>query len=291
MFLIPVYFGMKPKNKKSEYESELSVPDTKKDGIMKIEMTGYNDGKAFALYYAVKLIPFFTGSFILSVMIMIPALIFKVYCLLFLFILPGVLFLFIIGVWIVNSYCISLPGKGNFSHEFCFKNGTLFKDGKTVRDRRRIKIHKFKKFLFLELENSFYRVGNKDFSCGNRKEFLAQLKFLKGGYVCFNLEDKAKDKIIEMLFEHLRSIESEKVFCSDDKTRIKYIYRNNNGTYSLVSERLIIADEMERLITRRYGWWVPDSTDAMLSLYGTAEEALKDNKTELAGFKEITPHR
>ena len=87
MFLIPVYFGMKPKNKKSEYESELSVPDTKKDGIMKIEMTGHNDGKAFALYYAVKLIPFFTGSLILSVMIMIPALIFKVYCLLFLFIL------------------------------------------------------------------------------------------------------------------------------------------------------------------------------------------------------------
>lgn len=44
---------------------------------MKIEMTGYNDGKAIAIYSNIKIFPYFAVTLILSLVSMILALVFK----------------------------------------------------------------------------------------------------------------------------------------------------------------------------------------------------------------------
>lgn len=58
---------------------------------MKIEMTGYNDTKSIAIYGNIKMTPFFIGSLIVSLLSLVPAFIFGIYELAFIFILPALL--------------------------------------------------------------------------------------------------------------------------------------------------------------------------------------------------------
>ncbi len=253
---------------------------------MKTEMTGYNDEKAIAIYSTIKLMPFILGSFIFALVSSIPALIFKIYFLLIPFILPVLLLLCLALNWIVNlNYKRFLNGL-SVKHVFCLENGKLLKDGKEVKTTDRIKIYKFKKFLFLELKKSYYRIGNDDFISGNREEFLSQVKFVKRHFVIFTLPQLSEEQIIELLLNEIDPKETEKIFLSPDKRKIIYIFRKDNGIYSVGSKIMKIADEYERLYTKQYGWWIPDGT-GIISFYGTVDEALNDIKSELSGYTEI----
>ncbi len=253
---------------------------------MKIEMTGYNDGKAIAIYFTIKLVPFIFGSFIFALIMSMPALIFKIYFLLIPFTLPVLLLLCLALNWIINLNYKRFPNELSVKHVFCLGNGKLFKDGNEVKATDRIKIYKFKKFLLLELKKSYYRIGNNDYISGNREEFLSQVKFVKRHFVIFMLPQLSEEQIVELLLNEIDQKESERVFLSPDKRKIIYICRKDNGIYSVGSEKMEIADEYERTYTKQYGWWAPDET-GIISFYGTVDEAINDIKSELVGYTEI----
>lgn len=133
---------------------------------MKIEMIGYNDTKAIGLYSIIKITPFVFSSFFISIIISIPAFIFKIYDLLFVFLLP----LFLIFI-MVMQYLINITNKNflkdkRIKHKIVLEDGILYKDEKEIKSIANIRLYKFKKILFLELKNSYYRIMNKDFIQG-----------------------------------------------------------------------------------------------------------------------------
>lgn len=65
-------------------------------------MIGYNDTKAIGLYSIIKITPFVFSSFFISIIISIPAFIFKIYDLLFFS--PSSIFNFYHGNAILNQY-------------------------------------------------------------------------------------------------------------------------------------------------------------------------------------------
>ena len=70
---------------------------------MKIEMIGYNDSKAIAIYGNIKLLPVLIISFLISILMLIPCFIFKIYEMLFIFILPSFIFSLMIIQYLINS--------------------------------------------------------------------------------------------------------------------------------------------------------------------------------------------
>lgn len=56
--------------------------------IMKIEMIGYNDTKAIAIYGAIRLMNIVIISFIISLLFIVPAFVYRIYELLYIFIFP-----------------------------------------------------------------------------------------------------------------------------------------------------------------------------------------------------------
>lgn len=255
---------------------------------MKIEMTGYNDGKAIAIYSNIKIFPYFAVTLILSLVSMILALVFNLYELMWVFLLPILLLLGMLLNTVVNSHAKGYLKGLKVKHRFCLENGILFKDGKEIKSTEDIKIYKFRKFLFLELKQSYYRIEDSDYITGSRTEFLAQVKFYNKRRVYFDLPEISDEKITDLLFGEIDTKNKLRLFCSSDKKRIVYIYRNANGTYSVGREKMTISDNEERIYTHKYGWWEPEPGDNSISFYGTEEEAFNDIRNELKGFTELT---
>ena len=145
---------------------------------MKIEMTGYNDTKAIAIYGNIKMTPFFIGSLIASCLTLIPTFIFGIYELAFVFILPALLGIIMITQYIVNCSSKKFLEGEKVKHTFCLDSGTFYKDGKEMKNVSDIRLYKFKKFLFIETKKSYYRIANEDYTSGSREEFLSRIKIL-----------------------------------------------------------------------------------------------------------------
>ena len=141
---------------------------------MKIEMTGYNDTKSIAIYGNIKMTPFFIGSLIVSLLSLVPAFIFGIYELAFIFILPALLGIVMITQNINCSSKNFLEGE-KVKHTFCLENGIFYKDGKEMKNVSDIRLYKFRKFLFIEREKSYYRIANEDYTSGSREEFLSRI--------------------------------------------------------------------------------------------------------------------
>ena len=92
---------------------------------MKIEMTGYNDNKSIAIYGNIKRTPFFIGSLIVSLVSLVPAFIFGIYELAFIFILSALLGIVMITQNINCSSKNFLEGE-KVKHTFCLENGIFF---------------------------------------------------------------------------------------------------------------------------------------------------------------------
>ena len=261
-----------------------TIEDELGDVNMKIEMIGYNDGKSIGINSFIKLRPFVIATLVLSIIVLIPAFVFKIYELLVLWILPVMLILVAFFQYVVNSnYKTFLKGQ-KIKHTLRFENGTFFKDGKEIKSKDKIRIYKFRRFLFLELKNSYYRIENDDYLVGNREGLLDQLNILKNNYVRFALPPKTKEEIIELLFNKLNPKAYECLFYSLDRTRIIYIFKNDVGSYSVGYEKIVIADDHEREFTNEYGWWEHDYLVKNISYYGTKEEALNDIKNEIIDY-------
>lgn len=265
-----------------------TIVSTMKDELgdvnMKIEMIGYNDGKSIGIHSYIKLRPFAIASLVFSIILLLPAFVFQMYELLVLLILPVIFILVIFFIFIVKSkYTTFLKGK-KIKHYFRFENGSFFKDGKEIKSKDKIRLYKFKRFLFLEFKNSYYRIENDDYLVGNREGLLDQLNILKKNYVRLALPPKTKEEIVELLFNRLNPKAYECLFYSLDRTRIIYIYKNDVGSYSIGYEKIVIADDHEREFTNEYGWWEHDYLIKSISFYGTKEEALNDIKNEIIEY-------
>ncbi len=248
---------------------------------MKIEMIGYNDKKAIAMHGIIKTMPFLIISLIVSCFILIPTLIFHIYALLAFFLFPVLLFIFMI-----MQYTINFKKKDiNQKHIFCLKDGMLYKDGKEMKYISNIKLYKFKKYLFIEWEKIFYRIKNEDYIMGSRDEFLSYISFYSRHSVAFKLPFKTDEEIVDMLFKKIDLEEKERLFYSQDKRKIIYIYKNFLGSYSVGYEKIFIAYDEERYFSGQYGWW--EMENRFISFYGTVEEALKDIQFEIKNFIEM----
>ncbi len=253
---------------------------------MKIEMIGYNDAKTIAIYSCIKIMPFFLSSLIISFLCLIPTFIFRIYELAFVFIFPVLLIFIIIFQYIINiNYKEFLKGT-KVRHKFVFENSSLYKDGKKIKNIENIRLYKLKKYLFLELDKSYYRISNNDFLIGSREEFLNQLRFYPNHYIAFNLPFKTDKEIIEILFNEINLENKERLFYSKDKKRVIYIYKNSVGSYSINYEKIFIAYDEERYYSGKYGWWEVDYNNSTPSFYGTIDEAFNDIKNEIQDFIE-----
>lgn len=97
---------------------------------MKIEMIGYNDTKAIAIYGAIRLMIIVIISFIISLLFIVPAFVYRIYELLYIFIFPVFMIILTILQYFLNSnYKTYLKGIKT-KHNFCLDSGILYKDGK-----------------------------------------------------------------------------------------------------------------------------------------------------------------
>lgn len=157
----------------------------KAESKMKIEMTGYNDTKAIAIYGNIKMAPYFIGSLIVSCLSLVPAFIFGIYELAFIFLLPALLGIVMITQYIVNRYSKNFLEGKKVKHTFCLENGIFYKDGKEIKNVSDIRLYKFRNFLFIETKKSYYRIANEDYTSGSREEFLSRIKILPKRHVEF----------------------------------------------------------------------------------------------------------
>lgn len=254
---------------------------------MKIEIIGYNDTKAIAIYSAIRLMNIVIISFIISLLFIVPAFVYRIYELLYIFIFPVFMIILTILQYFLNSnYKTYLKGIKT-KHNFCLDSGILYKDGKEIRNKDDIRIYKFKHFLFLKLKKSYYRIMDSDYLTGSREELLSHIRFKKSHYVPFVLPPKSDQEIIDLLFNRVNLDGKERSFYSKDKTKIIYIYKNIAGSYSIGEERLCIADEEERRYLHEYGWWEPSWGSGFASFYGTVEEAFRDIETDIRDYIEL----
>lgn len=254
---------------------------------MKIEMIGYNDTKAIGIYGIIKMAPFLIASFFASLFVLIPAFVFKIYELLYVFILPGLLAFCMLFQYIGNSHNKSFLKGVKIKHTFCLEDGTLYKDGREIKSISNIRLYKFKKFIFLELKQSYYRIMNEDYISGSRDKFIAQLRFYPQHYIAFNLPPKTDEEIESLLFSKIETKGKDRLFYSPDRKRIVYIYKNSVGSYSIGHEKMFITHDDERYFSGEYGWWEPEWNDKTISFYGTIEEAIKGIKEEIKDYTEL----
>lgn len=252
-----------------------------------IEMIGYNDSKAIGIYGNIKLFPVFVVSLMLSIIFLIFALFLKRYELMFIFILPFFELLIMVFQYLINTNSKKFLEDSIVQHKFLLKYNVLYKDGVEVKSVDDICLYKFKRFLFLVLKNSYYRINNNDFIVGSREEFLSRLKYKRKHHIMFLLPKISYEEKVELLFNKINLKDKNKVFCSPNKQIVIYIYKNKAGSYSIGKEKMTLAtdDEIESL--GAYGWWEEDFSFFYLSYYDSIKSALNDIKLDIDSYSEI----
>ncbi len=145
-----------------------------------ISFYGYNDGKAITIHNSISLFWPTIISFLIASIMTVFSIAFSNY---FLLVIWGLPLLFVI-IFLINiaftkyNNNVFLDGKRK-KHTFRLKDGILFKDGKEIKSVNKIRLYKFKKFIFLELKNSYYRISNEDFIAVSRNDFLTKIKYNK----------------------------------------------------------------------------------------------------------------
>lgn len=253
----------------------------------KIEMIGYNDTKAIAIYGNIKIMPALIISFVIAILSLIPTLILQVYELILIFIIPAILLVAMLMQYFLNSRYKTFLRDAKTEHKFCLDNGILYKDGNEIKSKHDIRLYKFKNFIFLELKQSYYRIMNDDYLTGSREKLLSQIRFHNRHYISINIPPKTDEEIINLLFNEVDLDGKERLFYSQDKRNIVYIYKNSAGSYSIGYERLFIAYDEERYFSGKYGWWEPDWGKHFISFYGTVDEAFIGIEIEIRDLIEM----
>ena len=153
-----------------------------------IEFVGYNDARAIKAYNKKNLAAFSIGFGMICLIASIVALLIRTYELLF--IAWGVyLFFTLLSLFAVSfsRYDDKAFKKSNIKTRRVFKISELklYRDGKEIKDVKRIKVFPYETYLFLECKKSYY-------------------------YVPLEESNVPKETLINALYEVIRRIESGK---------------------------------------------------------------------------------
>ena len=134
---------------------------------------GYTDGKAMQIHNFLNLFIPTAITVIISLLLTIFSIIIKEYYIVFVWIIPVILIFTIILDFLMIKYNNSIFLKySRKKHIFQIENGMFFKNGKCININK-VKIYKFKKYIFIEFLKSYCRVSNDDFVGLTREEFLS----------------------------------------------------------------------------------------------------------------------
>ena len=140
---------------------------------------GYSDGKAMHLHNLLNLFIPTSITVIIAILFTILSIIIKEYYIMFVWIIPIILFIALIIDIIVTKYNDKTFLKDSQrKHSYTIENGNFFKNNKYVNINN-LKIYKFKNFIFIEFWKSYCRVLNEDFIGLTREEFLSLFKIDK----------------------------------------------------------------------------------------------------------------
>ena len=134
---------------------------------------GYSDGKAIHIYNLLNLFIPTSITVIIAIILSILSLVIKEYYIMFVWIIPFILFISLIIDIIVRKYNDKTFLKDSKKkHSYRIENGNFFKNDKGININN-LKIYKFKKYIFIEFWKSYCRVLNEDFVGITREEFLS----------------------------------------------------------------------------------------------------------------------
>lgn len=142
-----------------------------------ISFYGYNDGKAIEIYNCINLFLPTVISVVVSLIFSLISYLLRNPYLLFVWIMPAILFSAYILCVLTTGYNekVFLAGTKK-KHSFIVENGSLTRDGKPIRTDG-IKVYAFKNFVFLITLKTYYRIPNDAFIGISREEFL---RFMRG---------------------------------------------------------------------------------------------------------------
>ena len=127
---------------------------------------------------------------------------------------------------------------------------------------------------------------NDEYLNGSREELMSYVRFHSKHYISFTLSPKNDDGIVDLLFKEVTLEGKERLFYSQDRKKIIYIYKNSAGSYSIGYESMYIAFDEERHYLGKYGWWEPKCGNNA-SYFGTIDEAYKEIEIEVRYFIEM----
>ena len=140
---------------------------------------GYSDVKAMHIYNLLNLFIPTSITVIIAIILSILSLVIKEYYIMFVWIVPVILFIAIIIDLLATKYNNKTFLKDSKKkHFYRIENGMFFKNDKGININD-LKIYKFKKYIFIEFWKSYCRVLNEDFVGITREEFLSLFKIDK----------------------------------------------------------------------------------------------------------------
>ncbi|MGN1104517.1 MAG: hypothetical protein ACI4QI_06530 [Candidatus Coproplasma sp.] len=99
------------------------------------------------------------------------------------------------------------------------------------------------------------------------------------------LTHKTVEEKKDIMFKEINFSNKCRIFYSKDRAHIVYIFKRDDGFYSIGAERLTLADDEEIVMYKTYGWWEPESIRK--SIYETEEIAYCDIKNAIADYEEL----
>ena len=137
---------------------------------------GYNDGKAVHIHNLLNMFIPIIITVIIAILFTTLSIIIKQYYILFVWILPGILiFTIILDFLMINYNDKIFLRNAKKKHTFRIENGMFLKNGKCLNSNK-LRILKFKSYVFIEFWKSFYRVPNEAFIEITREDFLSLFK-------------------------------------------------------------------------------------------------------------------
>lgn len=146
-----------------------------------IEFYGYNDARAIAAYNKRNLTKMFMIFTLICFIISIIAIAIPLYELLYVWGIFIFLLLIVLFATLFSKYDDKiLKEKGiKIKHSFVIDDFKLFKDNKEIRQKEHINFYVYKKYMFLDLKNSYYYIPIDELpiSIDELSERLSEVKF------------------------------------------------------------------------------------------------------------------
>ena len=142
-----------------------------------IEFYAYTNGKAVAVNNHKNLINFFWISILPAIIFSVFAIVFFPLALIVIWFIPVLFLCLSFLVFLFERYDdkVFLEGTSK-KHIIRMENNAVYVDKKERKNIKKVTLYKYKKYLFLILNDKFYLVPNVAYTIGRREEFLLSFR-------------------------------------------------------------------------------------------------------------------